>query len=332
MCLSVFVVKINFHRSKTIRMKHIFGPVASRRLGLSLGLDITPFKTCTLDCVYCECGVTTLKTLERKPYVTTNDLIAELKEFLILERKIDYITFSGSGEPTLNSDIGKIIQEIKKIASTPIALLTNGTLLYLSEVRKEISSLDVILPSLDAASDKMFQIIDRPCGGIKIEPIIQGLIDLRKEYSGQIWLEILFLDGYNTEKEEVLLLKSAIEKIRPDRVQLNTVDRPPPIAWAKPVSLQKLLEIKQWLGFKNADIISHQYHPEQNKPLQKNVEETIINLLRRRPSTLLDIMTSTGADMIAVQEYLNHLQKKRMVIHENKNGKIFYKVIIHNKN
>lgn len=313
-------------------MKYIFGPVASRRLGLSLGLDITPYKTCTLDCVYCECGETTLKTLERKPYVPCDELIKELKEFLELKPKIDYITFSGSGEPTLNSDIGKIIDEIKKLTPIPIALLTNGTLLHVAEVRKAITSVDVILPSLDAASDKMFQIIDRPCMDLKVDEIIQGLIDLRKEYTGQIWLEILFLDGYNTEKDEVLLLKSAIEKIKPDRVQLNTVDRPPPIAWAKPTPLQKLIEIKESFGFKNIDIISHQYHPEQNKPLQKNAEEAIIDLLKRRPSTLLDIMKSTGADMIAVQEYLNHLQKKRIVIHEDKNGKIFYKVMQSVKN
>jgi len=184
--------------------KHLFGPVPSRRLGMSLGIDLIPKKVCSLNCVYCEVGKTTKLTTHRLEYVKYDNVIAELLQFMSNNPKIDYFTFSGSGEPTLNSRIGDVLNFIKKeYPKIKTAVLTNGSLLYDKNLRAELLDADVILPSLDAASQDVFEKIDRPNPELNIETYIQGLVDLRKEYSGQIWLEILLLRGYNDSKEEL---------------------------------------------------------------------------------------------------------------------------------
>ena len=237
-------------------MTHIFGPVSSRRLGVSLGLDVIPFKTCSYDCVYCECGPTTLKTMERKPYVPAETVIAELKAHLSAHPgRLDHITFSGSGEPTLNSEIGLMIDAIKKMTSTPVVVLTNSSLLHLPDVIRDLRHADLVVPSLDAASEKNFRIIDRPIGQANPGQTIAAIENFRKNFKGQLWLEILFIDGFNTSDEEVLLLRKAVDRIRPDRIQLNTVDRPPLFDWVRPASRETLERLAGLIGFKPYDII-----------------------------------------------------------------------------
>ena len=208
--------------------KYIFGPVPSRRLGRSLGVDLVPYKTCTFDCIYCDLGRTTRKTISRQSYVSPEEIQGELELYLsVLDKKPDFITLSGSGEPTLNTNIGEIIRRIKDITSIPVAILTNSSLLSLDEVRRDLSEADVVLPSLDAITPALFEYINRPHPSLRIEEIISGLIQFRKQYRGQIWLEILFCRGVNDGKEEIEKLKGVIERIQPDRVQLNTPVRPP---------------------------------------------------------------------------------------------------------
>lgn len=308
-------------------MKYLFGPVPSRRLGKSLGLDVVPYKTCSLDCIYCECGKTTKHTLERKPYIDTNALLSELENFLKDNPHLDYITFSGSGEPTLNSDIGTMIKKIKEMTSTPLAVLTNGTLLFDKKVRQDLLKADLVIPSLDAATDKMFRIIDRPPVSLKIEQIIDGLIQFRKEFTGQIWLEILFIDGYNTKEEEVLTLKEAIKKIKPDRVQLNTVDRPPVLDWAKAATAETLIQIKELLDFPETDIISRQYSPKQEKLIVENIEKSIKDLIFRRPCTIEDIIQSTGLHINLINKYLRDLENKKEIERNTQTNTIFYQKI-----
>jgi len=289
-------------------LKYIFGPVPSRRLGRSLGIDLVPNKTCTFDCIYCELGRTTHKTILRQSHVSPREIQGELEIYLSgLEKKPDYITLSGSGEPTLNINIREIIRRIKEITSTPVAVLTNSSLLSLNEIRMDLSEADVVLPSLDAITPALFEYVNRPHASLGIEGIISGLIQFRNQYRGQIWLEVVFCRGINDDKEEIERLKGVIERIQPDRVQLNTPVRPPAEEFAYPLTTAQLEEIRKKLGGK-AEIIS-----EFTAPLGEefnSVKDTeILNLIKRRPCTTEDISKALGLRIDEVVKHLDHLTK-----------------------
>lgn len=235
-------------------MKYIYGPVPSRRLGLSLGLSITPHKTCNFDCLYCQQGKTSQTTLERKEYIPISEVVDELRAWVLNhaeeEKKLDYITISGSGEPTLNTEVGRLIQEIKKISSRAVAVITNSSLLGDASIRKELLSADLIVPSLDAVTEQVFQKIDRPHPGIKIEDIINGLVELRKEFSGKIWLEVMLASGVNDDLRYIKKLKEICDKINPDKIQLNSPVRTTAEPDIIPVAEAKLKRIKKILGEK----------------------------------------------------------------------------------
>lgn len=227
----------------------IYGPRRSRRLGVSLGVDIIPYKTCSLDCVYCECGPTTCLTTERKEYLPTEKIIDALTEYLQKDPDLDYVTFAGSGEPTLHRGIGEIISFLKnKFPRYPVAVLTNAVGLKDPEVIHDIRQADLIIPSLDAVSQEVFEKINRPLPGLKAEDLILGIQELRKSMSGQLWLEIFIIPGLNDTDEELALFRSAVDSIQADRVQLNKLDRPGAESWVKPVSGERLEEIARRLG------------------------------------------------------------------------------------
>jgi len=239
-------------------MKYIFGPLKSRRLGSSLGINLTPFKTCTFDCVYCQLGLTTHKTSERKEYVPVSEVLAEFKSWLVNNPQelghLDYITLSGSGEPLLNLEISRLIKEIKGLTDIPLAILTNASLFADPQVRREASMADLIVPSLDAVVPEVFNKINRPLEEIKIEEVIQGLVSLRKEFKGKIWLEVMIARGINDDLRYIKKLKEIIEQIRPDKVQLNSPVRTTAVGGIEPVDKKKLEKIKEILGEK-AEII-----------------------------------------------------------------------------
>lgn len=245
-------------------MKHIYGPVASRRLGLSLGVDIVPYKTCSFDCIYCQLGRATNKIIERKEYFPKEEILSDINE--AIESKdinvrggkcvpVEYITFSGSGEPTLNSGIGWLIREIKKITQVPVAVLTNGSTLYDKQVREDLMSADLVVPSLDAGNDEIFEKVNRPHPSINIDKIVTGLKAFCKEYKGKIWLEIMLVKNVNDSLENVELLKSRLKEIEPVKVQLNTVIRPPAEYFAHPLSVEELENIKESIG-DNCEVIA----------------------------------------------------------------------------
>ncbi len=223
--------------------KNFYGPVPSRRLGLSYGVDIVPFKVCTLDCVYCQLGKTTDRTIKRKDYGPIEPILAELREIVAEGLEADFITIAGSGEPTLNSRLGELIDGIKKITDIPVAILTNGTLLYKEDVRADCAKADVVMPSLDAGDEQTFQKVNRPHRDISIENLISGLCAFRDEFAGRIWLEVFFAEGLNTEAEQIAKIKAAIELIRPDKIQLNTAVRPTAEADIKKLDAEKLQAI-----------------------------------------------------------------------------------------
>lgn len=257
-----------FHFESVVFMRYIYGPVKSRRLGNSLGVSVIGYKVCSYDCVYCQLKSTTLKTLKRRRYIHQRDILNEIKEFLNARRKnpvvhekkpwpvhkesltegIDYITFSGSGEPTLNSDIGRLIKAVKKITSIPIVLITNGSTLIKPRVRKDILGVDIVVPSLDAVTQDIFERIDQPVKGILIKDIIDGLIRFRKEYKGKIWLEIMLVRGLNDSLEYFYRIKEVVDLVKPDKIHLNSPVRPPAQGWVKPVSAATLKKAKEIFG------------------------------------------------------------------------------------
>jgi wyosine [tRNA(Phe)-imidazoG37] synthetase (radical SAM superfamily) len=313
--------------------KYLFGPVPSRRLGLSLGVDIVPHKVCTLDCVYCQVGRTTTETIERKEYVPIGEVLAELRDRLASGLKADFITISGSGEPTLNSRIGDLIDEIKKITKIPVAILTNGTLFFDRSVRADCAKADVVLPSLDAGDEQTFQKINRPYSDINIEKVVSGLCAFRGEYKGRIWLEIFFVEGINTGTEQIAKIRDAIVCIQPDKVQLNTAVRPTADAGIRKVDAEKLQAIAVQLGEKAEVIADFSFHlhrkDSENKAdvssEEKSRTETLFSVLKRRPCSLEEICSGLGWHRDEVLKYVTCLQQKGVVIAEEKDGIVFFR-------
>ena len=313
--------------SPKIMYKHLFGPVPSRRLGMSLGIDLIPKKVCSLNCVYCEVGKTTKLTLDRMEYVKYDKVIAELKQFMSSNPKIDYITFSGSGEPTLNSKIGDVMNFIKRnYPEIKTAVLTNGTLLFDKKLRTELLQADVILPSLDAASQDTFEKINRPNPNLKIENYIQGLIDLRKEYKGEIWLEIFLLKNYNDSKEELNLLKEAILKINPDSIQLNTLDRPGTVSGLIPLTKNEMQEIIDFWDLPNAEIIASPPERTNIESYRDDIETAILETIARRPCTLDDLHNFLGIHINEINKYLGALEVNDKIKTVNLERGVFYEI------
>ncbi|MFC1709454.1 radical SAM protein [Candidatus Omnitrophota bacterium] len=233
-------------------MNHIYGPVQSRRLGSSLGITITPFKYCLLDCVYCQLKKTTNFTSERKEFIRASVILSELEQFLKdypEYKQIDYIALSGSGEPLLNSALKDIIPGIKKLTQIPVALITNSVLLRDEQVRRDILGLDLIMPSLDAVTQEVFERIDRPFDSkINIGDIIDALVSLRKEFKGKIWLEIMMIKDLNDDLGYIKKFKESVKRINPDKIHINIPSRPPSEAWVKIPTSQKLNTIQSVLG------------------------------------------------------------------------------------
>lgn len=307
--------------------KYLFGPVPSRRLGMSLGIDLIPYKVCTLNCVYCECGPTTKLTLERKEYVPYEIVLKELNQYLDNNPSPDYITFSGSGEPTLNSRIGDVLNHIKKnYPHIPVALLTNGTLLSDPRVRKEIQNADLILPSLDAASDLCFRKINRPFHSLTIKNYIQGLVDFRKEYTGTIWLEVFILPEYNNNKEELLSLKKALKKINPDSIQTNSLDRPGTVADLKKADQQQLQEIVDLWNLDTVEIIAAAPERKKIKSYREDIETAILETISRRPCTLDDLTKILGLHINEINKYLDVLEKNDKIKTVRQPRGVFYRI------
>ncbi|MFZ2145888.1 MAG: radical SAM protein [Sedimentisphaerales bacterium] len=304
--------------------KYFYGPVPSRRLGRSYGVDIVPFKVCTLDCVYCQLGKTTDKTIERKDYGPIEPILAELRETLAEGLEADFITIAGSGEPTLNSRLGELIDGIKKISDIPVAILTNGTLLYKEDVRADCAKADVVMPSLDAGDEKTFQRINRPHKDISIENLISGLCAFRDEFADRIWLEVFFVEGLNTDTEQISKIRDAIGLIRPDKIQLNTAVRPTAEADIKRLDAEKLQAIAARLGPK-CEVVADFSLSHHGRGLENKAEQ-VLSILKRRPCSLNDICSGLGIGRNEALKYVTSLQHKGIIHSEKKDGRIFFKV------
>ncbi len=300
-------------------MKHLFGPVPSRRLGLSLGVDLVRPKTCSFDCIYCQLGSTDNKTVKRKEYVPKDEILAEIKEAFKEGIEPDYITLSGSGEPTLNKFSGEIIEGIGSITDTPTAVLTNSSLLFRKTVRDEVNKADLVVPSLDAVSQPCFEKVNRPHPSLKAEDIVDGLCRFAGSYQGEMWLEVMVVRGFNDTDQEIALISEAISRIEPDKVQLNTVVRPPSEDFAKPIGVDELKSICKRLG---AEMI-----PEfsgKGKGYRTGIEDRVKDLLSRRPCTVDDICSPLGLHPNEVLKYLGRLEREGKLKTKRSGGKKYY--------
>ncbi len=291
--------------------RFVYGPVASRRLGFSLGVDIIPFKTCTLDCVYCQLGSTGKTTVRRGSWFPPDEILAQVQEALDSGQRIDVITFSGSGEPTLSRDLGRLIRAIKKMTRIPVAVLTNATLLTRKAVRRELAAADIVVPSLDAVPAPIFRRVNRPNAALDNRRIIDGLVRFREEFRGELRLEIMLVKGINDSPADIRALESAIARIRPDRIELNTVVRPPADRSARPLGPAALAKIGARLGPKAAVVAS--FVGKRQARAAGSLEGSILATVGRRPQTAADIALALGRHRDEVLKALTSLLRRRLV-------------------
>lgn len=306
--------------------RYIFGPVPSRRLGISLGVDLIPPKTCSYNCIYCESGKTTNLTVERREYVPLNDVLKELDGVLKTHPRLDFVTYSGSGEPTLYSRISEVTRFVKEnYPEYKTALLTNGSLFHDEKVRRDCLDIDVVIPSLDCAGETEFKKVDRPHHSLSAAVVNEGIAKFRTEYTGQIWLEIFIVPGINDTDEEIGRINAEIAKIRPDKIQLNTLDRPGAVDWIRPADDIRMQEIAGKLRHDNIEIAGKPATRSSNKAYSGDISDVILRTVRRRPCTLDDIVNITGLHMNEVNKYLGVLVAEGKITEARGERGVFYR-------
>jgi wyosine [tRNA(Phe)-imidazoG37] synthetase (radical SAM superfamily) len=298
--------------------QYLFGPVPSRRLGRSLGIDVTPFKTCSFDCVFCQCGCTTRLVTERAEYVPFEKVCAELEQWLKEDGAADCITFAGSGEPTLYSRLGELIGFIKARTKIPVFVLSNGTLLHRISVRDELLHADAVKVSLSAWDDASFKKINRPAPGLSFEQLLAGQRDFRNVFSGELWMEVFLMEGINADPRQVRKIAAAAAGIRPDKIHLNTAVRPPAEADALPVA-KETLEALCELFTPRAEVIAS--FSAETGPAAGLNREKLIDLIRRHPSTAAQLAENFGIEPAAVLPLLDDPRLQPEV----RGGETYYK-------
>jgi wyosine [tRNA(Phe)-imidazoG37] synthetase (radical SAM superfamily) len=303
-------------------MRYVYGPVLSRRLGRSLGIDPVPLKTCNLNCVYCQLGPTPGGSRTEAVYPPLSAVIMEVGEALATAQDLDFVTISGSGEPMLYGDIVELISAIKDMTDVPVAVVTNGTLLTSQSAREALYRADVVLPSLDAADDRTFNRIVRPPGGLSVEQVVAGLATFRRAFVGQIWLEIMLVSGLNDQPEQLERLKSAMDLILPDRIHLNTVVRPPAVETALPVPPERMAAIAAYFG-PCCEVIAECPSPAPLPP-GGALAERLAEIVTRHPATLSDLAVTLGASPDLVAACIAELMAKGVIETQLHRGRLYY--------
>ena len=308
-------------------MKYLFGPVNSRRLGLSQGIDLIPSKVCNFNCIYCEVGPTVRLTCERREYFPTEEIIVEIDTLLADPdaAALDVFTVTASGEPTLHSGMGRVIRHIKEKAEKPVAVLTNGSTFHLPDVRQELLAADLVIPSLDSARPESYRRINRPAACAVLGEIIDGLISFVGEFDGKVWLEILLAKGVNDSEEDISALVEAVAKINPDCVQLNTVVRPPLESFAHPLSRAEMEAVAARFTVQ-VEIIAD-FSRQQQHAFRPLVEADILEMLKRRPCTVADICDALHFDPAPTAEALARMTDNGLVRQSEHVGKMYYQTI-----
>lgn len=306
-------------------MKCVFGPVPSRRLGQSLGIDTIPLKTCNWNCVYCQLGRTMPLTNERREYVPAEEILREVDSVLrsSQSREIDWVTFVGSGEPTLHSHIGELIRSVKDMTSLPVAVITNGSLLYLPEVREELSAADAILPTLDAGTAELYRKINRPHPQVTFERLVDGLITFRKEYKRKIWVEVMLVRDLNDTPDALEDIAEFLQRVQPDAVHINLPTRPPAEPWVQPPDHEGLMRALAIFGK-----IAEAVHPAEGSfeiSENGNIIDAVIGIITRHPmqqDELERTLTHWSAGQVA--ETLEELKASGKAQIVERYGKLFW--------
>lgn len=304
------------------KKKFTFGPVPSRRLGRSLGIDLVPFKTCSYDCIYCQLGRTTNKTINRDEYYPVKDIIRGVKDKLREISRPDYITLSGSGEPTLYSHIGNIIHKIKDITDIPVAVLTNGSLFWIDEVRNAVLDADLIIPSLDAGNEDTFVYVNRPHEDISFKKMADGLRSLRETYKGLIWLEVFLVSSVTDKETEILKIKSWTDRINPGRIQLNTAVRTPAEDFVRTVNEERMEEIAGFFG-PHCEVIAD-YSKVHDLSEFHSTRDDVLELLKRRPCSIDDISGGLDLHRNETIKYVQELLDQNFIRMEKRGDKELY--------
>jgi wyosine [tRNA(Phe)-imidazoG37] synthetase (radical SAM superfamily) len=301
--------------------KYLFGPVPSRRFRRSLGVDLNPYKTCSLDCVYCQLGRTTEKTVIRQEYVPTDEVISELKEWLKTDGKADYITLSGSGEPTLHSRFGEVLQFISKNSEIPALLLTNGTMLNLPEAREAASFANIVKVSLSAWDQPSYRWVNRPHPQLSFDQLLEGQKAFRAQFKGELWMEVFLVGGMNSMRDDVRKIATLAKQIDPDRIQLNTAVRPPAEDFAAALSKEHMEELTH-LFDPTAEVIA-EFRARHREHMQAN-QETIYSMLQRRPCTADQIADVFDMHLNEVSKYIGILMRSDQIHVERKSSTVYY--------
>jgi len=313
--------------TKKTKKRFTFGPVPSRRLGRSLGIDTVPFKTCTYDCIYCQLGRTTNKTTELKEYFPVEDIIGDIREKLKEIPHPDYITISGLGEPTLYSRVRDIIRGIKDVTDIPVAVLTNGSLFWIGNVRNSVLEADLVMPSLDAGDENTFLSVNRPHPNISFEKMVEGLCLLREHFEGPFWLEVFLVKGKTDRESEFLKIKTWIDRIAPDRIQLNTAVRTPAEDFVEVVEEDKLEEIARMFG-PSCEVIAD-YTKVHDIVEFKRTRDDVLQMLIRRPCSIDDISAGLNLHPNEAVKYVEELSGQNLIQKQKRLSKVLYRA---NKN
>ncbi|MBN1434629.1 radical SAM protein [Candidatus Fermentibacterales bacterium] len=304
--------------------RHLFGPVPSRRLGLSLGVDLTPHKTCSLDCVFCQLGPTTEKTTRRTGLVPTEEVVSEIEQWQMEDGVADYITLSGSGEPTLNPGFGGVLEAIADTCDAPSALLSNGTLFWMPEVRRAAARARVVKLSLGAWDQQSFERLNRPHPDLLFDSVLEGQAAFRREFSGTLWSEVFLVKGINDLPEQVEKIAEALRSVRPDEIHLNTSVRPPAEDFAEPLGSG---EMEALAGlFTPVARVMAEYSADRTDSIRAN-EETLMAMLRRRPCTPAQIARAFGMHPNEVSKYLGKLVRTGRAETRSRNAQVYYLAI-----
>jgi wyosine [tRNA(Phe)-imidazoG37] synthetase (radical SAM superfamily) len=303
--------------------KYVFGPIPSRRMGLSVGISPIPKKYCNYSCTYCQIGRTHNLTNKREEFFKLEDIIEEFKQYLDEYKDFDVVTVCGEGEPTLYLKLGELISELKKLTDKPVAVITNSALMYDPQVREDLKKADIVLPSLDAYKEDMFKKINRAYGTIKLIDILDGLKIFSKEYTGQLWIEIMIMNGFNDSVEDFKAFKSILDTLNYDRVYINSPVRPPAEDYVKQPSKESLAEAVEILGGSSIDEFSSQsFHSEV-----KDDYEAILSIIKRHPMNQFEIRAFLeGRNNTSAESILDKLSKDSFIEVVNYKNYISYRL------
>ena len=308
-------------KQKKGNYRYLFGPVPSRRLGRSLGVDLTPFKTCSQDCVFCQLGRTANTTVSRREYVPLKEVLGELGEWLERHGKADHITLSGSGEPTLHSRFGEVLRFVRENSSIEVVLLTNGSLFHLPEVRRGAMQANIVKVSLSAWDQASYGWVNRPHSALNFKRLMEGQKAFRDEFKGEVWIEVFLVAGMNSISSDVAKIAALADLLTPDRIHLNTAVRPPAENFVAPLSRERLATLCN-LFSPPAEVIAEYRHKDGSES-QAN-QDAIISMLKRRPCTAEDIAGAFDMHLNEVSKYLGNLSEKGLIHTERTRGSLYY--------